>query len=167
MTRPTVHKQYLNVYRNILRMLNLRSRVTKYEKELKKKTDRFVAADLSAEYERKETDRIFDSFYSAIMSAQNRSWARHKTKVVQVLPRNPYKYLQLTKALSRSGFYRFCDEHEIGRWVDRYLDIRTIAAYLIELDLVHGGARRYFRDIYHTNGLQGLLKRVIPRLSDF
>ena len=154
MTRPNVQNQYFNVYLDIVKTLNLSDRITEYENELNKKIDRFLAADLSTTRERKETKRIFDSFYSAIMSAQNRSWAKHRAKVAKVLPRDPYKYLQLTKALSRNGFYRFCDHYEIGRWVDRYTNIRTIAEYLIELDRVHRGSRRYFRDTYRTNGLQ-------------
>ena len=86
MTRPNVQNLYPNVYLDIVKTLNLSDRITEYENELNKKIDRFLAADLSTVRERKETERIFESLYSAIMSAMIRGARRAVSTVFSNSP---------------------------------------------------------------------------------
>lgn len=158
---PALRQHYNSVFRKIVIALRISKEVHQFAEESRQKVSAFQAPDFSEARERKATQQLFSAFYSAVMSARNSAWSGHSGKVSKVLPREPRKYLEQTRQFSRAMFYEFCDSNEIGRWVDRYLKIRAIAQYLIELDELHGGARRYFRDIHRSFGVQGLLSAVI------
>ncbi len=114
-------------------------------------------------------------FYGAVMSQQNKNWGRYASIVFQFFPPRPDEYIERVPR-TRAGIIAYCKRIEktapanlplrhgkpaFPKWSERYSRARIIARRMLDLHEQYGGARRYYRDIYHTKGLSGLLNEAV------
>jgi hypothetical protein len=120
------------------------------------------------------------------MNAQNRNWRFYSKVVLETFPASPDEYIRAvpgkeaqiakvceTIAARKRGRWepgtafrlKPPDPDRIGkgfpRWTSRFLSVRTIAARMLDLHQKHGGVRRYYRDIYLSDGLSALVDEVV------
>jgi hypothetical protein len=162
-TRLAKSPQPKDVYDRILQLLGIETHVRALATKMDERYQAFLAPDYPPDEEYRETERIFTSFYDAVMSQRNGNWMRHRAEVFAVLPPSPRKYLNLTRGLSARQIKGLCERRGLGRarWATRYLQVRHISRRVLSIHDNHGGVRRYYRDIFAKEGLSKLVMNVV------
>jgi hypothetical protein len=151
------------IYQRMLAQLAIGQEIEEFRRELDQRRDRFLQSNLSTEEEKRETNSIFQCFYSAVMTQQNKNWSPKKLQVFQYLPPDPALFYSALRNKSDDEIRGFCERHlHKAGWVSRYKRVRSIAQRFLELEHDYGGVRRYFREVYLNKGAEeGLVNEIV------